>query len=128
MKKMIMIAALISGMLMPAQMIANNRAEAKPRVEFRKDKPADRKGKDGRKEYKEKKNYKNDRGFKDNRKNFNNRPVVVINKPAPRPAPRPCPPPPPPPPVNVYCNRADNAVGAAATVVGLAALIALIAD
>ena len=123
MKKMIMIAALISGMLMPAQMMANNRAEAKPRVEFKNDKPADRKGKNEKKEYKEKKNYKNNKGFKDNRKNFNNKPVVVINKPAPRPAPRPC-----PPPAKECCNNINNAVGAAATVVGLAALIALVAD
>lgn len=118
-----MIAALISGMLMPAQMMANNRAEAKPRVEFKNDKPADRKGKNERKEYKEKKNYKNNKGFKDNRKNFNNKPVVVINKPAPRPAPRPC-----PPPAKECCNNINNAVGAAVTVVGLAALIALVAD
>ena len=119
---MIVIAALIGGMLMPAQIMAqrNNRNE-KPRIENR----------GGRKEYKNKKGGKKDMNFgkpgKGNRpgKYKYNRPapppVVVVN----RPAPRPCPPPPPPAPCRYYCN---DVVGAAATVVGLAALVALIAN
>ena len=122
MKKMIVIAALIGGMLMPAQIMAqrNNRNE-KPRIENR----------GGRKEYKNNKGGKKDMNFgkpgkgnRPGRYKYNRPappPVVVVN----RPAPRPCPPPPPPAPCRYYCN---DVVGAAATVVGLAALVALIAD
>ena len=148
MKKMIVIAALIGGMLMPAQIMAqrNNRNE-KPRVENRdnrKDmKPGNSKG--GNKEMNFNKPGKKDKpGFamnkpgkkgkpgkgykKPGRYNYKyNRPapppVVVVN----RPAPRPCPP--PPPPAVVYRNCYDNdAAEAAVAVLGLAALVALIAN
>ena len=135
MKKMIVIAALIGGMLMPAQIMAqrNNRNE-KPRVENR-DNRKDMKpgnGKGGNKEMnfnKPGKKGKPGKGYKKpGRYNYKyNRPapppVVVVN----RPAPRPCPP--PPPPAVVYRNCYDNdAAEAAVAVLGLAALVALIAN
>ena len=135
MKKMIVIAALIGGMLMPAQIMAqrNNRNE-KPRVENR-DNRKDMKpgnGKGGNKEMNFNKPGKKDKPGKGCKKpgryNYKyNRPapppVVVVN----RPAPRPCPP--PPPPAVVYRNCYDNdAAEAAVAVLGLAALVALIAN
>ena len=84
------------------------------------------------------KGYGNDKGGKPGKKNKGfyvggyDRPAppVIINRPAPvvvvnRPAPRPCPPPPPAPRRCYYDNDVANAVTA---VVGLAALVALIAD
>lgn len=164
MKKMIVIAALIGGMLMPAQIMAqNNRKNAKARVENRvnnkdkkmdafkggsKDRNFDMGGKNkpgknngyamGNKGGKPGKGYGNDKGGKPGKKNKGfyvggyDRPAppVIINRPAPvvvvnRPAPRPCPPPPPAPRRCYYDNDVANAVTA---VVGLAALVALIAD
>ena len=152
MKKMIVIAALIGGMLMPAQIMAqNNRKNAKARVENRVNNN-DKKmgaGKGGNKDRNfdmggKSKPGKNDGFAKNNKggkpgkkeKGFyiggNNRPAppVIINRPAPvvvvnRPAARPCPPPPPAPRRCYYNNDVANAVTA---VVGLAALVALIAD
>lgn len=164
MKKMIVIAALIGGMLMPAQIMAqNNRKNAKARVENRvnnkdkkmdafkggnKDRNFDMGGKNkpgknngyamGNKGGKPGKGYGYDKGYKSGKKNKGfyvggyDRPAppVIINRPAPvvvvnRPAPRPCPPPPPAPRRCYYNNDVANAVTA---VVGLAALVALIAD
>lgn len=161
---MIVIAALIGGMLMPAQIMAqNNRKNAKARVENRvnnkdkkmdafkggsKDRNFDMGGKNkpgknngyamGNKGGKPGKGYGNDKGGKPGKKNKGfyvggyDRPAppVIINRPAPvvvvnRPAPRPCPPPPPAPRRCYYDNDVANAVTA---VVGLAALVALIAD
>ena len=138
MKKMMIVAALIGAMLMPAEIMAqNNRKDAKARVENRGERRDNRvaagKGRN------EKPGFGFDKPGKDNRpgKNFDKpgkpgkgygkpykpAPVVVVN----RPAPRPCPPPPPPPPVRVYeCD--NDVVGAAVAVVGLAALVSLIAD
>ena len=161
---MIVIAALIGGMLMPAQIMAqNNRKNAKARVENRvnnkdkkmdafkggnKDRNFDMGGKNkpgknngyamGNKGGKPGKGYGYDKGYKSGKKNKGfyvggyDRPAppVIINRPAPvvvvnRPAPRPCPPPPPAPRRCYYNNDVANAVTA---VVGLAALVALIAD
>ena len=128
MKKMILIAALIGGMLMPAQIMAqkNNRNE-KPRIENRdnrKEFKGDRYDKGGKKD----KNYgKPGKGNRPGKGFAMNKPMkpkprpIIIN----RPPQRPCPPPPPAPRVYYYDN---DAVNAAATVIGLAALVALIAD
>ena len=119
MKKMIVIAALIGGMLMPAQIMAqNNRKNEKPRIEKREKRD----------------NYKNMKPGKNEKKpgkqfgKYNKPappPVVIVN----RPSPRPCPPPPPPPPAR-YCykNNCGDVFGAAATVIGIAALVSLIAN
>ena len=132
MKKMIVIAALIGGMLMPAQMMASNdRGDKKPRVEYRNDK----------KEKKDKKGFDNRR---DNRYNNgynknNNRPgkpdkVVIVNKPQPqvvvvnRPDRRPVP---PPPPRGGCCdndNDAASIIGAVGAFVGIVGLMSLIAQ
>lgn len=176
---MIVIAALIGGMLMPAQIMAqNNRKNAKARVENRvnnKDKKMDafksgskdrnfdmggknkpgknngyamgnKGGKPGKdkgfaKNNKPGKGYGYDKGYKGGKPGKKNKgfyvggydrpaPPVIINRPAPvvvvnRPAPRPCPPPPPAPRRCYYNSDVANAVTA---VVGLAALVALIAD
>lgn len=117
MKKMIVIAALIGGMLMPAQIMAqNNRKNEKPRVENR----------DKR---------------KDMRPGKNNRPGLAMNKPAKPGKPKyykPAPPPPPPvirraprpcPPVVVHRDCCDNdGIGTAVAAIGLAALIAIAAN
>ena len=130
MKKMMIIAALIGGMLMPAQIMAQNNKNAKPKVENRNNKKGN--GKD----FKQGRNKKNDNrdrkySFNAGKPGKNNRPVVVAGRPQRpkppvvinRPAPRPLP---PPPPRKAYCS--NDAANVAATVVSLAALIALIAD
>ena len=124
---MIVIAALIGGMLMPAQMMAqNNKKNDKPRIENR----------DNRRD---KKDMNFGKPVKDNRPGFAmNKPAKPAppkyRKPAPpvvinRPAPRPCP---PPPPAVVYRDYYENevveAVEATVAVIGLAALIALAAN
>ena len=138
MKKMIVIAALIGGMLMPAQIMAqNNRKNEKPRVENR-DKRKDMKPGNNKPGKNNKAGFAINKPGKGNPKpqKYNRpapRPVVVVNRPAPRPvvvvnnpAPRPCPPPPAP---VIYKNYYDNDVAeAAAAVIGLAALIALVAN
>lgn len=112
MKKMIVIAALIGTMLMPAQMMAGNKNNNKrPRVEMRGNK------RDNRRDIKIGKDYRMGKPGKPARRPA---PVVVVN----RPAPRPCPPP-PPPPVHRCHNEAAEIVS---TVVGLAALVSLIAN
>ena len=120
MKKMMIIAALIGGMLIPAQSMANNdKGNAKPKVENRgKEKRGYKIGKkDNRKP-----DYRPGKPGKPDRPDYRpNRPVVVVN----RPAPRPCPPPPPPVRRDYYDNPAADA---AVTVLGIAALISLIAD
>ena len=113
MKKMIVIAALIGGMLMPAQMMAQNKnGNKRPKVELRGNKRDNRKGMKIGKEYR--------MGKPGKPVHRPSRPVVVVN----RPAPRPCPPP-PPPPVHRCHNDAAEIVS---TVVGLAALVSLIAN
>ena len=129
MKKMMIIAVLIGGMLMPAQLFANNdRANAKPRVENNGKRKEirvgsnrdDRNGKKpGYKPEKPGKNNKPGRGYKPG-KPGKPAPVIVVN----RPAPRPCPPPPPPAPRRYYYDGAADAVGAFLSIVGLMAIIA----
>ena len=125
MKKMMIIAVMMSAMLMPAQMFAkNDRGNAKPRVE----------NNQKRKEIK----ISKDRGNKPNdrpNKNFqankpNNKPKYRPGRPAPvvvvnRPAPRPCPPPPPAPRPYYRCNEVADAV---TTFLGIVGLMAIIAD
>ena len=120
MKKMMIIAVLVSMMLIPAQMEAKNKVNNKAKVEYRNSK------KDyGKKEYKKsynnkqfnnKKNFKKKKAY--NYKKSNKPAVIVVNKPAPRPLP-------PPPPVKVIYQSSSNAIAQA---ISLAALAAIIAD
>ena len=107
MKRMMIIAALIGGMLMPAQMMAKNNQNAKPRIEYKnskKDKPG------------------NDRNYRPGKPGKPLPPVVAKRpKPRPRPIPRPV-------PKKVYVYKDNDAINAAATIIGIAGLIALIAD
>ena len=138
MKKMMIIAAMVSVMLIPAQMEANNRVNNKGRVEYNNKKDF------GKKEYnkfKENKRFDKKKPGKPQgmiKKPIQRRPpmppvkvvkkkkpykpaVIVVNKPAPRPRPIP----PPPAPVRVVYESPVNAVAQA---IGLAALAAIIAN
>lgn len=122
MKKMMIIAVLVSMMLIPAQMEAKNKVNNKAKVEYRNSK------KDyGKKEYKKsynnkqfnnKKNFKKKKAY--NYKKSNKPAVIVVNKPAPRPRPLP-----PPAPIKVIYQSPSNAIAQA---ISLAALAAIIAD
>ena len=116
MKRMMIIAALIGGMLMPAQMMAKNNQNAKPRIEYKnskKEKPGDNK-------YSNRPG--NDRKYKPGKPGKPMPPVVAKRpKPRPRPIPRPA-------PKKVYVYKNNDAINAAATIIGIAGLIALIAD
>ena len=106
---MMIIAALIGGMLMPAQMMAKNNQNAKPRIEYKnskKDKPG------------------NDRNYRPG-KPGKPMPPVVVKRPKPKPMPKPMP---RPVPRKVYVYQDNSAINAAAAVIGIAGLIALIAD
>ena len=130
---MMIFAVMMSMLLAPAQMMAknNNRDNAKPRVENRMD---------NRRDFKvAKRDNRNDkfakaRPMKANDKKFKNKKMAkkpMAKRPAPRPKPMPCPAPRPRPvPRPVYHNHccANNAVETAATIVGIAALAALIAN
>ncbi len=119
MKKMMMIAVLIGGMLMPAQIMARNNNGSKPKVEYRNDKKKPQEKFEKKIDKRKRRNNFNNRygNKKPNRPN-----VVVINRPAPRPRPIP----PPPPPVKVVYE--NDPVSAVASVIGLAALAAIIAN
>ena len=126
MKKMMIIAAMVSVMLIPAQMEANNKVNKKPKVEFnnRKDfnnkKFNDKRFNDNRKFDKQKAYYKmNDFNKKKayNKRKPNRPAVMVINRPAPRPRPVP-----PPPPVKVVYR--NNPIVEAIELAALAAIIA----
>ena len=126
MKKMMIIAAMVSVMLIPAQMEANNKVNNKPKVEFnnRKDfnnkKFNDKRFNDNRKFDKQKAYYKmNDFNKKKayNKRKPNRPAVMVINRPAPRPRPVP-----PPPPVKVVYR--NNPIAEAIELAALAAIIA----
>ena len=126
MKKMMIIAAMVSAMLIPAQMEANNRVNNKAKVEFnnRKDfnnkKFNDKRFNDNRKFDKQKAYYKmNDFNKKKayNKRKPNRPAVMVINRPAPRPRPVP-----PPPPVKVVYR--NNPIAEAIKLAALAAIIA----
>ena len=134
MKKMIVIAALMGAMFMPAQIMAKeNRANNRPNVEYRnnrKDK------KEFKKKYNRKVAYKYDNKFDkrfdkkfDKRNNKYNKRYYKKNKPAVVVVNRPGRPVPPPPPVKVvYRNNAPCAAGVVAGAIGLAALAAIIAN
>lgn len=115
MKKMMIIAVLIGGMLMPAQIMAkNDKGNNKPKVEYNNkkkpqgkfEKKIDKRG--VRSEFNNRNKYGKKKPNKPN--------VVVINKPAP---------PPPAPAKVVYKN---DSFSAAASVLGIAALAAIIAN
>lgn len=126
MKKMMIIAVMMSAMLMPAEMMAkNNRDFARPRVE-------NRVRKNDRKEAKMK--FDNARPGKPGKQKFNKRekerrPMPPVARRHRRPMPRPLPPPPPPRYHHHHHHHCDNgAAETAATIIGLAALISAIAD
>lgn len=126
MKKMMIIAAMVSVMLIPAQMEANNKVNNKPKVEsnnrkdFNNKKFNDKRFNDNRKFDKQKAYYKmNDFNKKKayNKRKPNRPAVMVINRPAPRPRPVP-----PPPPVKVIYR--NNPIAEAIELAALAAIIA----
>lgn len=138
MKKMMIIAALAGGMLMPAQIFAKeNRGDKKPGVENRIEKnnkgnkkpqmnyKNSDKGKNNKKGYKDDYKYGKNKGNKKGNNHYaKQKPhkpykpnVIVVNRPPHMP---------PPPPAKVIYE--SNPISAAASLVGLAALIAVIAD
>ena len=125
MKKMMIIAVMMGAMLMPAQMMAKENRNARPRVENRVDRN-DRKAPDAK--------FDKARPGKPNDKKFNNKnkarkpmpPVAMkLRRPMPKPMPRPRPAPRP-----IYHNHCcdNDFVETAATIIGLAALVSAIAD
>lgn len=126
MKKMMVIAVMMSAMLMPAQMMAkenNNNAKAKieNRIGDRREFKANRKEK---KFMKAKPNKPNNKKFMKKRPMRRPAPVIVNRPPAPRPRRIPA-----PAPQYIYVNNYNNdVVEAAATIVGIAALASIIAD
>ena len=122
MKKIMFIAVMMSALLMPAQMMANNREKAKPRVERRVDNRKEHKG--GARPGKP-----NDRNVK--KKRPHDKPMAGHPKPMPKPKPTPRrrPVPPPPPRHHHHHHHCDNgAIKAAATIIGVAAIVSAIAD
>ena len=121
---MMIIAAMMSMMLMPAQMMAkDNRNNPKPRIENR----------INNKEPKVK--FVNARKIKADNRKYDKKPMMPIAmkpaKPIPKPILKPRPfPKPVPRPYPVYVNdcSVNNMVGTAANVIALAALISAIAD
>ena len=129
---MMIFAVMMSMMLMPAQMMAKNDKNAKPKVEYRvdnkKDKKDDKKNdkfdnkKDDKKNDKFDNKKKDDKNFKNNKKNdFKKKP----NKPQPPIVKQPKPRPNPQPQVQVKVVKEVNPL---ASVISLAALVALIAN
>jgi hypothetical protein len=120
MKKMMIFAVMMSAMLMPAQMMAknDNRDFARPGVENRFDnkknpKVAARPGKP------------NDKKFEKRDKGRKPMPMTAKRKRKPMSRPRPVPPPPP----GHHHHHCDNgAIETAATIIGIAALAAMLAD
>lgn len=117
MKKMMIIAVMMGAMLIPAQMMASNKVNNKAKVEYRNGKKNDKKPKMNYKDFDKGKKkgynyYANKKPYKPNKPK-----VVVVNRPAPVP---------PPPPVRVVYE--SNPVNAVASVIGLAALAAIIAN
>ena len=128
MKKMMIIAVMISAMLMPAQMKAQNNRDNRPRVENNRNDRFDRPGNNRpapRPEYRPnnrpapRPDYRPD--YRPQYRPQRPAPVVVVN----RPAPRPCPPPPPAPRVVYYDNNpVVEATSAFLSIVGLMAIMA----
>ena len=106
MKKMMFIAVMMAAMLMPAQMMAKNNPKARieNRVNNRKDFKAEMKRND-RRDKKFAKAKPNNRKFRDNRPMRKPRPVIYHN----------------------HCCDND-VVEATATIIGIAALAAMLAD
>ena len=115
MKKMMIIAAMVGAMLIPAQMEASNKVNNRVKVEYKNRKEP--------KKFKEEKRFDGRKDF-DKARDYNRKPdrpeVIVINNQ------KPCPLPPPPAPVKVVYE--SNPVSAVASVIGLAALAAIIAN
>ncbi len=130
MKKMMFIAVLMSAMLMPAQMMAKNNNRDKARVENRvnnrKDFKVEKRKKDD-KVAKARPVKPNDKKFRNNKPAKKGKPMAKMRKPAPRPKPMPRPRPVPRPVYHNHCCDND-AVETAATIVGIAALAAILAD
>ena len=126
MKKMMIIAMMMGAMLMPAQMMAKENRNARPRVENRVKKNEKRAPKI---KFDNARPGKPDRKFDNRNKGRKPMPPVAMRprKPMPRPMPRPRPVPPPPPAYHNHCCE-NNVVEAAATIIGLAALVSAIAD
>ena len=126
MKKMMVIAVMMSAMLMPAQMMAkenknNAKAKIENRIGDRMEFKANRKEK---KFMKAKPNKPNNKKFMKKRPMRRPAPVIVNRPPAPRPRRIPA-----PAPQYIYVNNYNNdVVEAAATIVGIAALASIIAD
>lgn len=129
MKKVMIIAVMVSAMLMPAQMMAkNNKNNAKARVENRVNNRKNLRVETKRNDRKERKFV----SAKPYNKKFMYKkpmrkpaPIIVSRPPAPRPRPLP-----PPPPRRIYVNNYydNDVVEAAATIVGIAALASLIVN
>ena len=122
MKKIMFIAVIMSALLMPAQMMANNREKAKPRVERRVDSRKEHKG--GARPGKP-----NDRNVQ--KKRPGDKPMAGHPKPMPKPKPAPRRRPAHGPGCHDYrCERrcGNKAVETAATIIGVAALVSAIAD
>ena len=125
MKKMMIIAVMMSAMLMPAQMMAKENRNARPRVENRVKKNEKRAPKI---KFDNARPGKPDKKFGNRNKGRRPMPPMAMRhcRPMHRPMPRPRPVPPPPVYHNHCCD--NNVVEAAATIIGLAALVSAIAD
>ena len=125
MKKMMIIAVMMSAMLMPAQMMAKENRNARPRVENRVKKNEKRAPKI---KFDNARPGKPDKKFGNRNKDRRAMPPMAMRhcRPMHRPMPRPRPVPPPPVYHNHCCD--NNVVEAAATIIGLAALVSAIAD
>ena len=125
MKKMMIIAVMMSAMLMPAQMMAKENRNARPRVENRVKKNEKRAPKI---KFDNARPGKPDKKFGNRNKGRRAMPPMAMRhcRPMHRPMPRPRPVPPPP----VYHNHCceNSVVETAATIIGLAALVSAIAD
>ena len=137
MKKMMIFAVMMSIMLMPAQMMAqNNKKNEKPKMEFENRKDDKKNDKfDNRKDDKkndkfdnrkdDKKNDKFDNKKNDKKNDFNRKPKKPQPPIAKKPNPKPKPKPKPKFKINVVDNNPINEI---ASVIGLAALIAIVAN
>lgn len=125
---MMFIAVMMAAMLMPAQMMAKNNPKARieNRVNNRKDFKVEKRKKDD-KVAKARPVKPNDKKFRNNKPAKKRKPMAKMRKPAPRPKPMPRPRPVPRPVYHNHCCNND-AVEAAATIVGIAALAAILAD
>ena len=125
MKKMMIFAVMMSIMLMPAQMMAqNNKKNEKPKMEFENRKDDKKNDKfDNRKD--DKKNDKFDNKKNDKKNDFNRKPKKPQPPIAKKPNPKPKPKPKPKFKINVVDNNPINEI---ASVIGLAALIAIVAN